>query len=309
MSTTAQLVPARTGALSALGDYAQLVKLRVTTLVMICAWCGAYLASLKSGVSSISWATLNAVLGVGLVAGGTAALNQVMERDLDAFMRRTQRRPLPAGRMGTYQALVFALALVLAGIAYLAVTTNLLAAELTLATSAAYLGAYTPLKRLHPICTFIGAFPGAMPPLLGWAALRGRVEWEAIALAAIVFVWQFPHFHSIAWLYAEDYDRARIRMLPVVEKDGRSTAHQIIFYSVLMIPAALAPTFMHFAGWTYFFGAFALTIALFWFGWRLAMCKAEPLAAVSKPPARHLLQATVIYLPLLFTLLMVTAIA
>jgi protoheme IX farnesyltransferase len=296
-------------------DYAQLVKVRVTSLVMMSAWCGFYLAAVKSGVSSVSWSLLHALLGVGMVAGGTAALNQVMERDLDARMRRTDRRPLPAGRMSVRHALAFGIIVTFAGLAYLALASNILTAMLALATSAAYLGAYTPLKRVSPICTFIGAFPGAMPPVLGWAALRGHslstsfsdLGWEPLALFAIVFVWQFPHFHSIAWLYREDYERAGIRMLPVVESDGRSTVRQIIVYSLLLIPVSMAPTWLHMSGRVYLIGAFLLSALFYWSGQRLASLKLAPVAAQSKIRARQVLQASVFYLPLLFALLMLNA--
>jgi heme o synthase len=301
----------RNPAFGLLQDYAELIKVRVTSLVMMSAWCGFYLASLKSGVSSLSWDLVHAVLGIGLVAGGTAALNQVIERDLDARMLRTNRRPLPAGRMSATHATVFGIATMLAGFAYLSWGSNLLTASLAVATSAAYLGAYTPLKRVSPICTFIGAFPGAMPPVLGWAAVRGSsfnmLGWEPLALFAIVFVWQFPHFHSIAWLYREDYERAGIRMLPVVEPDGRSTAREIIFYSLVLIPVSMAPTWLGMSGRSYMVGAFILTALFYWTGQRLASLKLAPATPQSKTRARHVLQASVLYLPLLFALLMINA--
>ena len=297
--------------LSLFSDYAQLMKVRVTSLVMMSAWCGFYLAAVKSGVSSVSWELVNALLGIGMVAGGTAALNQVMERDLDARMRRTDRRPLPAGRMSVRHAATFGIVVTLAGLAYLALAANLLTALLALATSAVYLCAYTPLKRVSPVCTFIGAFPGAMPPVLGWTALRGHslnaLGWEPLALFAIVFVWQFPHFHSIAWLYREDYERAGIRMLPVVQDDGRSTVREIIAYSLLLIPVSMAPVWLHMSGRIYLVGAFVLSAMFYWSGQRLASLKLAPVAAQSKARARQVLQASVFYLPLLFALLMLNA--
>src|SRR5574337_1590988 len=162
-AATQPLSLSRSGLLGRLLDYCELAKLRVTSLVTMTAWCGFYLAAAKSGVSSLSWTLLHAVLGIGLVAGGTAALNQVMEREADALMRRTNRRPLPTGRMGALHAAAFGIAGMLGGVLYLAWATNPLTALLTLATSAAYLGVYTPLKKVSPICTFLGAFPGAMP--------------------------------------------------------------------------------------------------------------------------------------------------
>ena len=180
----------------------------------------------------------------------------------------------------------------------------LLAALLTLATSVVYLGLYTPLKRVSPICTFIGAFPGAMPPVLGWVAFRHRVDWEAILLFTILFLWQFPHFYSIAWLYREDYARADIRMLPVVYSDGRATAREILIYSLALIPVSMMPAAIGMTGRIYLFGSLLLGIGLLYFGWRLASKKLPANAAHSKAPARQLLQATVLYLPLLFALMM-----
>src|SRR5512146_1872821 len=201
MSSVSQsLTLPRGTAMSLLRDYAELTKARVTSLIMMTAWCGFYFGAQKSGISSLSWTLLHAVMGIGLVSGGTAALNEVMERDLDALMRRTASRPLPTGRMSELHGLLAGLALIIGGALYLGLATNALTGWLTLATSVVYLGAYTPLKRVHPICTFIGAFPGAMPPLLGWTAIRGRLDWEAFILFAILFFWQFPHFHSIALL-------------------------------------------------------------------------------------------------------------
>jgi protoheme IX farnesyltransferase len=305
MSTAAQsLSLERIGWMTRLADYGELFKARVTSLIVMTAWCGYYAAAMKSGVSSLSWTLLNAMVGIALVSGGTAALNEVMEHEADGFMRRTQNRPIPAGRMSATHGLIAAVAATLGGTAYLYFTTNHLTALLTFATSVAYLTLYTPLKKVHPICTFVGAFPGAMPPLLGWVAVRGCVEWQALVLFAIVFFWQFPHFHSIAWLYRDDYERAGIRMKPVVDRDGRSTARAVLLYSLALIPVSMAPSILGMAGLPYFVGAAAMSTVLFWFGLRLARLKMSPAEAVSKQRARHLLQATVFYLPLLFALMM-----
>ncbi len=287
-----------------LRDYAELTKARVTSLIMMTAWCGFYFAAQKSGTASLSWTLFHALAGIGLVSGGTAALNEVIERDLDARMRRTANRPLPTGRMGRIHGTAVGLMMVLGGALYLGLAINPLTGWLTLATSVVYLGAYTPLKRVSPVCTFVGAFPGAMPPLLGWAAVRGRLDPEAFVLFAIVFFWQFPHFLSIAWLYREDYERADIRMLPVVESAGRSTARDIIIYSAALLPTSLAPSLMGMSGRLYLVGGLLLGIALFWFAVRLAILKRPPSAPESKLRARQLLQATVFYLPLLFALMM-----
>lgn len=285
-------------------DYSELIKMRVTMLIVMTAWTGVYFAAYKSGVSSVGWVLFHALFGIGLVSAGTAAFNEVIEREGDARMRRTANRPIPSKRMSLLHASIAASVMVLGGTIYLWLTTNAFAALLTLATSVVYLGVYTPLKRVSPICTFIGAFPGAMPPVLGWVAFRGRVDWEAILLFTILFLWQFPHFYSIAWLYREDYERADIRMLPVVFADGKATAREILVYSIALIPVSMMPAAVGMTGRIYLFGALLLGIALFLVGWRLASKKLPANAPHSKAPARQLLQATVLYLPLLFALMM-----
>jgi heme o synthase len=307
MSTATQhLAVARSGIMMLARDYAELTKLRVTTLIVMTAWCGYYFGALKAGVSSVSWGLFHALLGIALVSGGTAALNEVMEWDIDGRMRRTARRPLPAGRMSLPHAAIVGVLMTIGGALYLGLALNPLTGWLSLATSVIYLAAYTPLKKVHPICTFVGAFPGAMPGVLGWTAARGRLEWGALVMFAIVFFWQFPHFFSIAWLYREDYEEGGIRMLPVVEPDGRSTARQILLYSVGLIPVSLLPTFLGMSGKLYLLGALLMGSALFYFGVRLATFQMAPNTARSKQRARHLLQATVFYLPLLFALMMLS---
>jgi protoheme IX farnesyltransferase len=301
---TEPLLLLRKQATSVLHDYAELMKLRVTTLIVMTAWCGYYFGAQKAGVSSLTWGLFHALLGIGLVSSGTAALNEVMEHDVDSKMRRTAQRPLPAGRMTLRHALVAGLVAAVGGSIYLAIFTNPLTGLLTLLTSVVYLAAYTPLKKVSPICTFVGAFPGAMPGVLGWTAARGRLEWGTLILFAILFVWQFPHFFSIAWLYREDYASGGIRMLPVVEEDGRSTAHRILAYSLILIPLSLLPSVFGMAGKIYMVGALILGVSLFYFGARLALLKLPINSPRSKMLARHVLQATVIYLPLLFALMM-----
>ncbi len=306
MSTVTQpLAVPRNGALMLARDYAELVKLRVTSLIIMTAWCGYYFGALKSGESSLSWGLFHALLGIGLVSGGTAALNEVMESDLDGRMRRTASRPIPAGRMSLLHAALIGFLLTAGGALYLGVALNPLTGWLSLATAAVYLVAYTPLKRISPICTFVGAFPGAMPGVLGWTAARGQLGWGALVMFGIVFLWQFPHFFSIAWLYREDYASGGVRMLPVVKADGRSTARRILLYSLALIPVSLVPGFMGMAGRVYLGGALALSVALFYFGYRLAVLRAPATAPRSKQRARQLLQATVFYLPLLFALMMI----
>ena len=293
---------------SRIRDTVTLLKLRISSLVVLTAWAGFFLACAKSGKPSMTLLLLHSLFGIGLISSGASALNQVIEREADGKMLRTRRRPLPAGRMHPWQAAAVGIVLLVSGAAYLFLTANPLTSLLALATAAAYLGVYTPLKQVSPISTFVGAFPGAMPPLLGWVAARGKVEWEALALFAIVFFWQFPHFHSIAWLYREDYERAGILMLPVVDSGGKATIRDILLYSVALIPISLLPVLLHVSGRSYLIGAIVLGGGLLNFGVRLARLKLGPVASSSKKYARHLLQATVFYLPLLFILMMVDSI-
>ncbi|HEX3352926.1 MAG TPA: heme o synthase [Terriglobales bacterium] len=305
MSTATQsLAVPRNPAVVWFRDYAELTKLRVTTLIIMTAWCGYYFGAAKSGVTSLSWGLFHALLGIGLVSGGTAALNEVMEWETDGRMRRTAQRPIPTGRFSLRHATAVGAVMTFGGALYLGLVLNPLTAVLALATSGVYLAAYTPLKKVHPICTFVGAFPGAMPGVLGWTAARGRLEWGALVMFAIVFFWQFPHFFSIAWLYRQDYEDGGIRMLPVVEADGKSTGRQIVLYSLGLIPVSLLPTFLGMAGKIYFAGALLSGVALLYVGARLATFKSAPATPRSKQRARQLLQATVFYLPLLFALMM-----
>jgi protoheme IX farnesyltransferase len=292
---------------SRLRDYAELTKTRITTLIVLTAWCGYFFGAHRMGVSPWSLGLLQALLGVALVSSGTAALNEVLESSVDARMRRTALRPIPSGRMTKAHAASVGLALTLGGSIYLAIATNLLTGLLVFLTSLVYLAAYTPLKKISPICTFVGAFPGAMPVVLGWTAVRGRIEPETLILFAIMFVWQFPHFLSIAWLYREDYAQGDIRMLPVVESDGKSTVWRILAYSAALIPVSVLPVAMGMAGRVYLVGAILMGVALFRVSMGMASPQLPATAAASKPSARRLLQATIIYLPALFALMMVNA--
>jgi heme o synthase len=292
---------------SLLRDYSELTKARITTLIVLTAWCGYFFGAHRMGVSSWSLGLLHALFGIALVSSGTAALNEVLESSVDARMRRTALRPLPSGRMTRAHAATVGLALTLGGSAYLAAYANLLTGLLVFLTALIYLAAYTPLKKVSPVCTFVGAFPGAMPVVLGWTAVRGRLEVETLILFAIMFVWQFPHFLSIAWLYREDYAQGDIRMLPVVDSDGKSTVWRILAYSAALIPVSLMPVALGMAGRLYLAGAILMGAALF----RVAMGMARPqlpaTAAASKAPARRLLRATILYLPALFALMMANA--
>ena len=293
---------------SVTGDFLQLFKVRVTALVVVTAWAGYYMGAARSGVSSLTWNLLNALVGIGVTCAGSAALNEVLERRIDALMRRTRNRPLPAGRMSLATGLTAGILASLLGPVYLALTTNILTGVLAFSTAATYLAFYTPLKRVSPISTFVGAFPGAMPPLLGWTAVRGKLEIEAVFLFLIVFFWQFPHFQAIAWMYREEYEAAGIKMLPVVDKAGHSVIRQMLAYGSTLISVSLVPTLLGMTGKVYLVGALALGLGFLWFVFRLARTKLPTTSPDSRRYARQLLQASVIYLPLLFALMMVNVV-
>jgi heme o synthase len=293
---------------SLLSDYAQLFKMRVTALIVMTAWTGFFMAAAKSTVPSLSWKLLNALLGIGLTCAGSAALNEVMEHEIDAQMPRTRNRPLPAKRMSLSNGWFAGLLATLFGSAWLAVTTNVLTGVLALGTAACYLFCYTPLKRVSPISTFIGAFPGAMPPLLGWTAVRGSVEKEALVLFAIIFFWQFPHFQAIAWLYRDQYEAAGIKMLPVVDASGKSVVRQMLSYGFALLCVSLIPGLLHMAGGIYMGGALLLGVLFLAFVFRLAFTQLPTTSPDSRKFARQLLQASVLYLPLVFALMMMNVV-
>jgi protoheme IX farnesyltransferase len=286
-----------------------LFKVKVVALVLVTGWGGFYLGSMLSGISSLQRGLLDTLLGIGLVSAGAGALNEALERKTDARMIRTANRPLAAGRFSLTQGIVAGLGALGLGAVWLALHTNLLTVALALLTAFTYVAIYTPLKRFTTMATFIGAFPGAMGPLLGWTAARGRIEWQGVALFAILFVWQFPHFMAIAWLYRDDYARAGIRMLPVVQPDGWSTVAQALFFAVLMIPVSLAPWMLGMAGVTYLVLATALGLFYLAYTVRFAGILRAPTETESRMLARDLLKVSVLYLPLLFTTLMLCATA
>ncbi len=290
-------------------DLRELFKVKVVALVLVTGWGGFYLGSMLSGISSLQRGLLDTLLGIGLVSAGAGALNEALERKTDARMIRTANRPLAAGRFSLTQGIVAGLGALGLGAVWLALHTNLLTVALALLTAFTYVAIYTPLKRFTTMATFIGAFPGAMGPLLGWTAARGRIEWQGVALFAILFVWQFPHFMAIAWLYRDDYARAGIRMLPVVQPDGWSTVAQALFFAVLMIPVSLAPWMLGMAGVTYLVLATALGLFYLAYTVRFAGILRAPTETESRMLARDLLKVSVLYLPLLFTSLMLCAIA
>src|SRR6267143_5185708 len=273
--------------------YLELTKPRITFLIVLTAAAGFALAS----PGRVDYpAMLNAMVGIALLSSGIATLNQYMEKDLDALMRRTASRPLPSGKLLPWEALAFGAGLTVVGEIYLAVLVNPLSAVLGLTVISGYLFGYTPLKTRTSLSTFVGAFPGAVPPLIGWASARGTIGVESWVLFAILFLWQFPHFLAIAWMYREDYTRAGILMLPVVEPDGRVTAQQIVIYTIMLLPVSLLPTMLAVSGKAYFYGAIILGLLFLGSSVRAALSK-------SNQHARQLLLASVIYLPLLFGLM------
>ncbi|MGD0366652.1 MAG: heme o synthase [Acidobacteriaceae bacterium] len=292
---------------SLLVDYRELFKLRVTLMVTLTGWAGFYLGSMRSGISSVQPGLLETLIGISVVSSGAAALNQAIERRLDAKMLRTANRPMATGRIGLGHGITIGLLAIIAGTLWLTRETNFITGGLTLLTAFLYVAVYTPLKRVTTLATFIGAFPGAMPPLLGWTAARGVIEWQGVALFAILFVWQFPHFMSIAWLYREDYARAGIRMLPVAQPDGWSTALEALTYAVLMIPASLLPFWLHMDGKIYAGVALALGLVYLGYTIRFTQIVRARSETESRMYARDLLKVSVIYLPLLLAALMLNA--
>jgi protoheme IX farnesyltransferase len=270
-------------------DYLELTKPRITLLILICTAVGYWFGC---GAPFHSTILAHALLGTALLASGTSALNQWYEVDSDAKMRRTRGRPLPAGRIKRSHGLAFGLLLSAAGFADLWYGTNLLAAALGLFTLLSYLLLYTPLKQRSPACTIVGAIPGAMPPLIGYAAAGHGIDTSALALFLILFVWQFPHFDAIAWMYRDDYARGGICMLPVIDPDGESTARRIVVCSLLLIPISLVPLFLGMTGALYAAAAIAAGLGVLYFGARLG--RERTIAR-----AHALLLATVFYLPAL----------
>jgi protoheme IX farnesyltransferase len=298
-----------------LADYATLFKVRVSTMVIITSAAGFYLGSLRSGISPFNSGMIKTLAGIAVVTCGASALNQVLERTTDRLMFRTRNRPMAAGRIGLAHGLIVGFLGVFLGSLYLARATNPLTGTLTLLTAVGYVAIYTPLKRFSTINTFIGAFPGALPPLLGWTAARGMIEWPGVALFAILFVWQFPHFMAIGWMYREDYARAGIRITPTLEDTryaARSTAIQAVFYAILMVAAALWPFALGTAGYAYAAAAAILSLGYLWYSIRFSQIIRSPdLHDVDAPshrrPARDLLRASIIYLPLLLAAMMLDA--
>ena len=276
-----------------LADYLALTKPRVSSLVLMTTAVGFWLGMRTAAQLAV---LLPVCLGTALVVGGANALNQWMERGPDALMQRTRHRPLPSGRLAPEAAFRFGLGLSVAGLAFLATAVNMLSACLAAAAWAVYLLVYTPMKRRTPLCTLVGAIPGALPPMIGWAGARGALATEAWALFAILFVWQLPHFLALAVLYRDDYARAGFSMLPLVETGGLVTARQTALYGMALVPISLFPTLIGAAGTAYFCGATVLGLAFFAVAARAAWVR-------SRASAQQLFHASVGYLPVLLGLL------
>jgi protoheme IX farnesyltransferase len=276
-----------------LSAYLELTKPRITFLIVLTAAAGFCLGA-KGGLDYVKFA--HAMCGIALLSSGIAALNQYIERELDARMRRTASRPLPTGKLAPFEALLVGTGLTVVAEIYLALLVNQLTALFGLTVITGYLFMYTPLKTRTTLSTFVGAFPGAMPPLMGWTAASNEVATGAWVLFAILFLWQFPHFLAIAWMYREDYGRAGIRMLPVVEPEGRVTGQQIVAYTLMLVPVSLLPTMIGISGRVYFYGAIVLGLLFLLSSISAALSK-------SRQQARRLLLASVLYLPLLFGLM------
>jgi protoheme IX farnesyltransferase len=306
-SLSAQLRVAAGSRHTLFSDYKELFKVRVLAMVVLTAWAGFYLGSLRSGIPTLHIGLLETLVGIALVSAGASALNEVMERKSDAKMLRTADRPLATGRISLPHGVIVGMLAIIGGTFVLTVFTNPVTGLLTLLTAVLYVSVYTPLKRFTTMATFIGAFPGAMGPLLGWTAARGIIEWPAVALFAVLFVWQFPHFMAIAWLYRDDYARAGIRMLPVVEPDGWSTVIQALFYAVIMVPVSILPWYLHLTGKVYLAAAILLGLGYLYYTIRFARIPRTPSVVESRKLARELLKASVIYLPLLLIVMMLDA--
>ncbi len=276
-----------------ISDYVALTKPGLNLLVVVTSAAGYYLGA--PDVLPV-WPMVEAVAGTALVASGAAVLNQVYERETDRLMKRTRLRPLPDGRVATRDASIFGFALSIGGLLLLASSANLSATLLALATIVIYLLVYTPMKRRSSLSTLVGAVPGALPPLIGWAAARGDLAIGGWTLFGIVFLWQIPHFMAIAWMHRDDYRRAGFPMLPVVDPDGRRTGQQALLYTIALIPTSLLPSYVGLGQWMYFWSALALGFALLVLSARFAMARSDG-------AARALFFGSITYLPLIWAAL------
>jgi protoheme IX farnesyltransferase len=270
-------------------DFLELTKPRVVVMVLVTTLVGFYLGS--QGEPDYL-CLLHTLVGTALAGGGTLALNQFLEREADAKMQRTRLRPLPDGRLQPLDALAFGALITTGGLLYLTLTVNPLSTLVTAVIVISYLFAYTPLKQKTSLCSIIGAIPGALPPVIGWAAARETLSIEAWVLFTIMFLWQMPHSLAIGWLYRDDYARAGFQLLPVVDPDGKSTGRQIVSNCLALLAVGLIPTLIGFTGATYFFAALVLGGVFLWYGVSLAW-------SCSQAAARRLLFVSLVYLPLL----------
>jgi protoheme IX farnesyltransferase len=278
---------AKTGGLPRLRDLAELTKPGITLMVLLTTALGMLLAVPGNFPLLLAVATL---VGTGLVSAGASSLNQVLERDLDAQMKRTARRPLPAGRLDADTALLFGVVLAICGLAVLALLVNLLTASLAALALTGYVFVYTPLKRKTSLSTVVGAIPGALPPMMGWCAVRNEVDLPAWVLFGILFFWQMPHFLAIAWLCREDYADGGFPMLPVIDPGGSWSGRQAVLYGAALVPVSLMPSLLQLAGPFYFVGALVLGLAYLVFAIRFARRRAVT-------TARQLMFASLLYLP------------
>jgi protoheme IX farnesyltransferase len=277
-----------------LAAYLELTKPRIAILLVLTSAAGFYMGTIRGGFDVVLFA--NTLIAITLLAFGVATLNQYWERDIDELMARTASRPLPTGRVGAWEALFFGIGQCVIAEVYLALAVNMLTAFLGLLVIVGYVLVYTPLKTRTSASTALGAIPGALPPLMGWTAAANDISIGAWALFAMQFLWQFPHFLSIAWIFRSEYARAGIRMLPAIEPDGKITARQIVLFSLMLLPTSLAPFFFSLCGWVFLIGGAILGL------W---MLYASIVAARAKTDAanKKLLLVSVIYLPLLFILM------
>lgn len=273
--------------------YLELTKPRIAFMLVLTSAAGFYLGA-KGGFDFVLF--INSVIGITLLAFGVATLNQFIERRTDALMERTMNRPLPSGKVSPAEALIFGLILTISAEVYLAVLVNPLTAALGLVVIIGYVLLYTPLKTKTSASTAIGAIPGALPPLMGWTSSANEITLGAWILFALLFLWQFPHFLAIAWMYREQYAKAKILMLPVVEPSGKLTAQQIVLFTIMLLPISITPFFIGLTGWIYLVGASVLGI---WFLYE----SVQTARAKTVKKARRLLLVSVLYLPIIFALM------
>jgi len=293
--SASSVVVSATAEKAGVGTFLELIKVRLTSLVLLTTVVGFYLG-FPGPMDYVP--LLHTLIGTGLVASGAAALNQLIEREYDARMPRTENRPLPSGRLQPETVLIFGAVVAGLGLAYLALEVNPLTSLLGAVTLISYVFVYTPLKRVTALNTVVGAIPGALPPLMGWTAARGEITVAGWSLFAILFFWQLPHFLAIAWLYREEYARAGYVMLPVVDPDGHRTARQSVSHTLGLLPVSLSPFLFHVTGVVYLTGALVLGAAFLW-------CAIQFSRHLTKARARQLFYASIIYLPLLLALMVV----